>query len=91
MFDISPDIFHETFIVSILVGERVIEKRVYKNCPIMLPNRVFYVIIVDFNMFDFYDHWVWIDAFFASIDCRTRVLNRRGGETLFLEVVLSLV
>ena len=39
-FDILPDILHEPFIVSTLVGESVIAKRVYRNCPIMLPNRV---------------------------------------------------
>ena len=37
-FDILPDILHEPFIVSTPVGESIIAKKVYKNCPIMLPN-----------------------------------------------------
>ena len=38
-FDILPDIFLEPFIVSTPVGESVVAKRVYRSCPIMLPNR----------------------------------------------------
>ena len=36
-FDISPDILHEPFTVSTPVGESIVAKRVYRNCPIMLP------------------------------------------------------
>ena len=42
-FEISLDILREPFLVSTPVGESVIAKRVYKNCPIMLPNRDSYV------------------------------------------------
>ena len=42
-FDILPDFLHEPFIVSTPVGEFVVAKRVCKNCPIILPNRVSYV------------------------------------------------
>ena len=37
------DILHEPFIFPLLVGESVVATRVYRNCPIMLPNRVSYV------------------------------------------------
>ena len=42
-FDILPDILNEPFILSTSVGESVVAKRVYRNFPIMLPNRVSYV------------------------------------------------
>ena len=42
-FDILFDILHDPFIVSTPVGESVVAERVYRNCPIMLPNRVYYL------------------------------------------------
>ena len=39
-FHILPDNLHEPYIVSTLVGELVVAKSVYRNCPIMFPNRV---------------------------------------------------
>ena len=35
------------------MGESVVAKRVYRNCPIMLPNRVSYVDLVELDMLDF--------------------------------------
>ncbi|XP_069155800.1 uncharacterized protein [Solanum lycopersicum] len=52
-FEIFPNISHEPFLVSTPVGESVVAKRVYKNFPIMLPNRVSYVDLVELDMFDF--------------------------------------
>ena len=68
----------------------------------MLPSRVSYVEIIDLDSLDFdlifgID---WLYACFSSIDCRTRMVSltfqmspffRQRGETLFLEVVSSLV
>ena len=51
--DILPNILHEPLIVSTPVGESVVAKRVYKNYPIMLPNRVLYVELIELNMLDF--------------------------------------
>ena len=42
-FNILPDILNEPFMVTTPAGESVVVKRVYRNCPIMLPNRVTYV------------------------------------------------
>ena len=39
--------------MSTPVGEPVIAKRVYTNCPIMLPNRVSYDELVELDMLDF--------------------------------------
>ena len=100
-FKIFPDILHETFIASNPVGESVVAKKVYNNCPIMFPNRVCYVDLVEHDMLDF-DIILgmdWLHACFASIDCKTRVVSLTfqmnlllsgKGEILFLEV-LSLV
>ena len=60
MFDILPVILHEPFIVSTPMGESFIAKRVYRNCPIMLPNRVFYIDVVELDMLDFDIIFVWI-------------------------------
>ena len=54
MFYILHDILREPFIVSTLVGESVVAKRVYRSCPIMLPNRVSYVDQVVLDMLDFH-------------------------------------
>ena len=51
------------------VGELIVAKRVYRNCPIMLPNRVTFVELVELYIFDF-DVILGMDsfhAFFASI------------------------
>ena len=39
--------------VSTPVDESVVPKRVYRNCPIILPNRVTYVALVEHDIFDF--------------------------------------
>ena len=59
------------------MGESVVAKRVYRNCPIMLPNRVSYVELVELDMLDF-DVILgidWLHACFASIDRRTRAVK----------------
>ena len=52
-FDILPDTLHEPFIVSTLVGKSIVAKRVYRNCPITLPNRVSYDELEDLDMLGF--------------------------------------
>ena len=39
--------------MSTPVGESDVAKNVYGNCPIMLPNRVSYVELIELDMFDF--------------------------------------
>ena len=101
-FEILTDILHEPFIVSTLLGSRLLQKKVYKNCLIMLPNRVSCVDLAELDMLDF-DIILgmdWLHACFASIDCRTRIVGlifqmnpllSGRGEILFLEAVSSLV
>ena len=56
---------------STLMGESVVAKKVCRNYPIMLPNRVTYVELVELDMFDFYVilGMDWLHACFAFIDC----------------------
>lgn len=60
--------------VSTLIGDSVVAKRVYKGCPISFPNRVTLVdlIVLDMIDFDVILGMDWLHAFFDSIDCRTR-------------------
>ena len=71
MIDILHDIFNEPFMVTTPVDESVVSKRIYRNYPIMLPNRVNHVELVDHNRGDFYVIFGmdWLRACIASIDC----------------------
>ena len=76
-FEILPDILNEPFIVTYPVGEMVVAKTVYRNFPIMFPNKVTYVELVELDKFDF-DVILgmnWLHSCFASIDCRTWVVK----------------
>ena len=59
------------------MGDSMVEKRVYRECPKMLPNKVILVDLVELDMFDFNIILGinWLRYHFASIDCRTSVLN----------------
>ena len=76
-FYILPDIFNEPCMVSTPVGDSVVPKRVNKNCPTMLPNRVIHVELVEIYMVDFEVNFVmdWLHACFVSSDRRTRVVK----------------
>ena len=55
----------------------MLSKRVYKGCPISLPNRVTLVDLIEIDMLDF-DVILgmdWLHACFASIDCRTVIVK----------------
>ena len=86
-FDIFPNILNETFMLTILVGESVVAKGAYRNCPIMLPNRVTHVELVELDMadFDVILGMDWLHDCFASIDCRTRIVKFNFQNELVLE------
>lgn len=50
---------------------------VYRKCNFFLSYRVYLVDLVEFDMLDFNVIWGmdWPHSFYASIDCRTRVVN----------------
>ena len=75
-FDVLPNVFHEPYSVSTLVGYFVLFKRFYRGCPISLPNRVTLVELVELDILDF-DVILRMDRLhscFASIDFRTLVI-----------------
>ena len=75
---------------------------VYKNCPIMLPNRVTYDDLVELHTvyFDVTSETTWLHTCFSSIDYRRRVVKFNfpnelvlefKGEIVLVEVVSFLV
>lgn len=86
-FDALPNILHEPFLVSTPVGESVVPKRIYQNCPISLPNSVSYVDLVELDMLYFYTilGMDLLHACFASISCSTRVVRFNCPNELVVE------
>ena len=57
------------------VVDSIVVKRVYRNFPIMFPNRFSHIDLVEHYMYDF-DVILgmdWLHACFGFIDCRARV------------------
>ena len=67
-FEILPDFLHEPFIVSTLVGELDVAKNFYKKLHEPL-------VLLDIFYFDVIFGMDCLHAFFASINCRTRVVK----------------
>ena len=77
MFYVFLFFLNEPFMVTTPVGDSMVAKRVKTNCPIMLLYIVTHAELVELDMVNFY---VILEmdlshACFASIDCRTRVVN----------------
>ena len=76
-FEIVPDILDEPFSVSTPEGASVVVIRVYKGCLISFHKRVTLIDLIELDMLDF-DVILGMDclqACFAYIDCRTRVVK----------------
>ena len=76
-FNVLLHVLIEPLSVSTPMSDSVIAKRVYRKCPIMLPNKVTLVDLVEHDMFNF-DIILgmdWLHEFFAFVDCRTRVMK----------------
>ena len=75
--EILPDILHEPFLVSTPVGESIVAKRVYRNCPVSCRNRVSNVHLVELHMlnFDIILGMDWLHDSFSTIGCRIRVVR----------------
>ena len=86
-FDILSNVVVEPFSVCTPLGDSVIAKRVYRSSHILLSYRVTLVDLVEIDMLDF-DVILGMEslhAFFASIDCRTRVVKFQFSNEPFLE------
>ncbi|KAH0672236.1 hypothetical protein KY284_023323 [Solanum tuberosum] len=76
-FNVSPETLSEPFSVSTPVGDPVIARRVYKNYPITVSQKVTSADLVELEMVDF-DVIIgmdWLHSYYASIDCRTRIVH----------------
>uniref|UniRef100_M1DNN4 Gag-pol polyprotein n=1 Tax=Solanum tuberosum TaxID=4113 RepID=M1DNN4_SOLTU len=79
-FDMLPDVLLEPFSVSTSstpIGDFVVAKRVYRRCLVSLSHRVTLVDLVELDMiyFDVILTMDWLHSFYASIECRTRVVK----------------
>ena len=52
-FSVSPETLSEPFLVSTLVGDLVIARRVYKNCSVTVYQKVTVADLVELEMVDF--------------------------------------
>ena len=52
-FDVLPNVLIEPFSVRTLTSYFVVAKKVYRKCPVMLPNRVTLAGLVELDMFLF--------------------------------------
>lgn len=70
-FYILPDILNKLLMVTTPIGELVVVKRVYRTCPIRLPNKVTHLELVEIVMvnFDVKLGMDWLNNCFPSIDC----------------------
>ena len=71
-YDILPDIQNDHFMVSTLVGESVVSKRVYRNC-----HKIFtYVELEELDMVDVdvILEMYWLHDSFSSIGCGKRIV-----------------
>ena len=76
-FEISPEQLSEPFSVSTLVGESILTERVYHDCSIFVRHKSIMADLIELDMVDF--HVILgmdlLHAYYASIDCRTRVIK----------------
>jgi len=77
IFEILPEVLIEPFSVSTLVGESVVGKIVYRSCPVSLSYKITLVDWIELDMVDFdvIFGMDWLNACYASIDCRTRIVK----------------
>ncbi|WMV37992.1 hypothetical protein MTR67_031377 [Solanum verrucosum] len=76
-FSVSPETLSEPFLVSTPIGDPVLARRVYKNCPVTVSQKVTSVDRVELEMvdFDIILGMDWIQFCHALVDCRIRVVQ----------------
>ncbi|KAG5610927.1 hypothetical protein H5410_022208 [Solanum commersonii] len=86
-FDILPEKLIEPFSFSTPVGESILVKTVYSDCTISVNHKSTMADIVELDVVDF-DVILGMDrlhACYASIDCRTQVVNFQFPNEPFIE------
>ena len=76
-FYVIPDVPKKPFSVTTPVGDFVVARRVFRRCPISLPNRITIVELIELHMVNFYVilGMCWLHSCFAFIDYRIRVVK----------------
>src|SRR5688572_26991763 len=73
-FEVVPEMLLEPYLVSNPVGESIVARKVYKQCPIFIMHKMVPCDLIELDMIDF-DVILgvdWLHASYASIDSRTR-------------------
>ena len=75
-FSVSLETLSEPFSISTLVSDPVIARRVYKNCPVIVSQKVTSADLVELDMVDFVVILCmdWLHSCYASVDCRIRIV-----------------
>uniref|UniRef100_M1DMG2 Gag-pol protein n=1 Tax=Solanum tuberosum TaxID=4113 RepID=M1DMG2_SOLTU len=86
-FDVSPETLSELFSVSTLVGDPVIARWVYINCPVTISQKVTSADLVEFEIvgFDVIVGMNWLHSCYASVDYRTRIVHFQFPDEPILE------
>ncbi|KAH0719580.1 hypothetical protein KY285_015611 [Solanum tuberosum] len=77
----------EPFSISTPVGDPVIARRVYKNCPVTVSQKVTSAHLVELEMvdFDIILGMDWLHSCYASVDCRTSIVRFQFPDEPILE------
>ncbi|KAH0655152.1 hypothetical protein KY285_030034 [Solanum tuberosum] len=86
-FSVSPETLSEPFSVSTPVGDPVIARRVYRNYPVIVSQKVTSADLVELEMvdFDIILGMDWLHSCYASVDCRTRIVRFQFPDEPILE------
>ena len=77
IFDVPRNEFLDVFSFSNLVVDSILAKMFWKKCLVTLAHRFTHVDLVDLYIQDFYVilSMDWLDFFYDSIDCKTRLVK----------------
>nr|XP_009758075.1 PREDICTED: uncharacterized protein LOC104210804 [Nicotiana sylvestris] len=76
-FGIEPEKLCEPFEVSTPVGESVIARCIYMGCPVKVYHRLTAANLVELEMVDFdvIMSMDWLESCYATVGCRTKIVN----------------
>ena len=77
--EILPEVLHDPIVVSMDLGQRVKNDRVYKDYPIVVCGRTMCADLVELPMHDF-DVILgmgWLHSCYSFLECRSRVVRFR--------------
>lgn len=92
-FSVSPETLSKSFSISTIIGNLVIARRVYRNCSVTVSHKVTLADLVELEMvyFDIILGMYWLYSFYASVDCRTRIVRFQFPNEPILEWKCSIL